>query len=94
MTEFDFVQTMLSNQKSFYSLYLLQVRDMNRYLLKNPVHDSAFYKAVSSFYANITLLSSWLKLFADFNADPCSNILPLSSDFSELHAKERFLRRQ
>jgi len=82
MTEFEFIKELEGYQKSFEKLNYIFVRDMHKYIRKSTVYDSAFFKTIINFSANITLTAAWIKLLKDFNSDKCNNIIHRSPNFN------------
>jgi len=68
MTEHQFLENLSFYQRRFERLHRAIIKDMKRYLSKNPVCDSTFYKTVANFSSNITLTAHWIKLLKDFNS--------------------------
>ena len=82
MTENQFLEDMSFYQRRFERLHRAIIKDMKQYINKNPAYDSAFYKTIESFSANITITGEWVKLLRDFNSNKYNNMLRLPNEFN------------
>ena len=82
MTENQFLEEMSFYQRRFERLHRAIIKDMKQYIHKNPAYDSAFYKTVESFSADITITGEWVKLLRSYNPSKYKYFLRFSNEFN------------
>ena len=82
MTENQVLEDMSFYQRRFERLHRAIIKDMKKYINKNPAYDSTFYKTVESYSANITITGEWVKLLRSYNSNKYNNMLRLPNEFN------------
>ena len=82
MTENQFLEEMTFYQRRFERLHRAIIKDMKQFCQKHPAYDSAFYKTVESFSANITLTGEWVRLLRSYNSDKYTPLLRFTNNYN------------
>ena len=82
MTENQFLEEMSFYQRRFERLHRAIIKEMKQYINKNPAYDSAFYKTIEDFSADITITGEWVKLLRSYNSNKNKHFLRLPNEFN------------